>query len=154
MISVRQSNRQNVRTETKWSRSSTAQTGDVCGRVYRQSDSKGKTSHVTDTDVLLPDKLNTFFTCFEDNSVPRIWASPENCELTFTVADVSKTFKRVNPHKAAGPDGIPSRVLKSMRRPDGWSVYGHIQSIHIPVCCPHMLQDVHHYSCTQESKGN
>jgi hypothetical protein len=29
------------------------------------------------------------------------------------VADVSKTFKRVNPHKAAGPDGIPSRVLRA-----------------------------------------
>ena len=32
------------------------------------TDYKKKTSHVTDTDVLLPDKLNTFFACFEDNS--------------------------------------------------------------------------------------
>ena len=31
---------------------------------------KGKTSHVADTDVLLPDKLNTFFVRFEDNTVP------------------------------------------------------------------------------------
>ena len=27
--------------------------------------------------------------------------------------DVSKTFKRVNPRKAADPDGIPSRVLRA-----------------------------------------
>ena len=32
---------------------------------------------------------------------------------SFSVADVSKTFKRVNPRKAAGPDGIPSRVLRA-----------------------------------------
>ena len=41
-----------------------------------------------------------------------------------------------------------------MHRPAGWSVYGHIQSLPIPVCCPHMLQDGHHCSCTKEGKGN
>ena len=61
-------------------------------------DYKQKTSPIADIDVLLPDKLNTFFAC---------------CGLSLTVADVSKTFKRVNPHKAAGPDGIPSRVLRA-----------------------------------------
>ena len=35
--SVRQSNKQSVSIETKWSRNSAAQTWDVCGRVYRQS---------------------------------------------------------------------------------------------------------------------
>ena len=29
------------------------------------------------------------------------------------MADVSETFKRVNPRKAVGPDGIPSRVLRA-----------------------------------------
>ena len=33
-------------------------------------------------------------------------------------------------------------------------VYGHIQSLQISVCHPHLLQDVHHCSCTQESEGN
>ena len=33
-------------------------------------DYKKKTSHVTDTDVTLTDKLNTFFARFEDNTVP------------------------------------------------------------------------------------
>ena len=59
------------------------------------TDYKGKTSHVVDTDVLLPDKLNP---CFEDNTLPPTRAAPEACELLFSVADVSKTFK------AAGPD--------------------------------------------------
>ena len=31
----------------------------------------------------------------------------------FTAANVSKTFKRVNPRKAAGPDGILSHILRS-----------------------------------------
>ena len=30
-----------------------------------------------------------------------------------SVADVSKIFKRVNPRKAAGPDGILSRALRA-----------------------------------------
>ena len=34
------------------------------------TDYKKKTNHVTDTDVMLPDKLNTFFARFEDNTVP------------------------------------------------------------------------------------
>ncbi|XP_071183845.1 membrane protein MLC1-like [Salvelinus alpinus] len=33
--------------------------------------------------------------------------------LSFSMADVCKTFKRVNPRKAADPDGIPSRGLRA-----------------------------------------
>ena len=33
--------------------------------------------------------------------------------LSFSVAGMSKTFKHVNPRKAAGPDGIPSRILRA-----------------------------------------
>ena len=32
---------------------------------------------------------------------------------SFTAANVSKTFKRVNPRKAAGTDVIPSRILRA-----------------------------------------
>ena len=104
------------------------------------TDYKRKTSHITDTDVLLPDKLNTF-TRFEDNTVPPTRSTPKDCGISFSVAEVSKTFKSV-------------KSPQSMRRPAGWSVYRHIQSLPIPVCCPHLLQDGHHCSCTQESKGN
>jgi hypothetical protein len=73
------------------------------------TDYKGKTSQVEDTDALLSDKLNTFFPRFEDNTVPPTRPAPKDCGLLFSVADVSETFKRVNPRKAADPDGIPSR---------------------------------------------
>ena len=33
--------------------------------------------------------------------------------ITLSVADVSKTFKQVNIRKAAGPDGLPGRVLRA-----------------------------------------
>ena len=36
-------------------------------------DYKNKSSHVTDTDVTVPDKLNTFFARLEDNTVPPSW---------------------------------------------------------------------------------
>ena len=75
------------------------------------TDYKGKASHVADTDVLLLDKLNIFFALFEDNTVPTQPAT-KDCGLS-SVADGSKTFKRVNPRKAAGPDGIPSHVIRA-----------------------------------------
>ena len=33
--------------------------------------------------------------------------------ITLSIADVSKTFKQVNMHKAVGPDGLPGRVLRA-----------------------------------------
>ena len=41
----------------------------------------------------------------------RASAVPDDCVITLSVADVSKTFKQVNIHKATGPDGLPGRVL-------------------------------------------
>jgi hypothetical protein len=68
--------------------------GSVTRRMWQglqeTTDYKKKSSNITDTNVTLPDKLNTFFACFE-----------------------VKTFKSVNPRRAAGPDSIPSRVLKA-----------------------------------------
>ena len=95
--------------------------------------------------------LTTFFACLEDSTVLPTRPATKDCGLSFSVADVSKTLKRVNPRKAAGPS---LEYPQSMRRPAGWCVYGHIQSLPIPVCCPHMLQGGHHCSCTQEGKGN
>ena len=77
------------------------------------TDYKGKTSHFVDNDVLLLGKRNTIFARFEDNTVPLTRPAPKDCGLSFSVADMSKTFKRVNPRKAAAPDEIPSRVLKA-----------------------------------------
>jgi hypothetical protein len=94
ILAIRHSNRKNISTETKWI-----------------TDYKGKTSHITDT-VLLLDKLNTL-ACFEDYTVPPTQPATRDCGLSFSMADVSKTFKHVNPCRAAGPDRIPSRVLRA-----------------------------------------
>uniref|UniRef100_A0A8K9USR6 Reverse transcriptase domain-containing protein n=1 Tax=Oncorhynchus mykiss TaxID=8022 RepID=A0A8K9USR6_ONCMY len=77
------------------------------------TDYRKKSSPVTDQDVLLPGRLNYFFARFEDNTVPLTRPATKTCGLSFTAAEVSKTFKRVNPRKAAGPDGIPSRALRA-----------------------------------------
>jgi hypothetical protein len=81
--------------------------------LQKITDYKKKTSPVVDVDVLLPDKCNNFFACFEDNTVPPTWLGTKDCGLAFSMDDVSKTFKRVNPHKAVGPDGIPSRIFRA-----------------------------------------
>ena len=91
--------------ETKWSRSDTRR---MWQGLQTITDYKGKTRQVADTDVLLPDKLNTFFTHFEDNKVQLTRPATKDCGLSFS--DVSKTFKHVNPGKAAGPEDIPRRV--------------------------------------------
>ena len=76
------------------------------------TDYKGETSHVGDTDILLPDKLNTFFARFKDDTGSPTRPTPKDSGLLFSVADV-RQFKHVNTHKAAGPEGIPSRVLRA-----------------------------------------
>ena len=47
--------------------------------------------------------------------MPLTRPATKTCGLSFTAADVRKrkTFKRVNPRKAAGPDGIPSRAVRT-----------------------------------------
>lgn len=62
----------------------------------------------------LPDKLNYFYVRFEASNTEtcmRALAVPDDCVITLASADVSKTFKQVNFRKAAGPDGLPGRVL-------------------------------------------
>ena len=70
---------------------------------------KGKHSQELPSDTSLPDELNHFYARFE--ACMRESAVPDDCVITLSVADVSKTFKQVNIHKAAGPDGLPGRVL-------------------------------------------
>ena len=74
---------------------------------------KWKTSHVVDTNILLLDKLNTFSAHFEDHTVPLTRPTTKDSVLSFSVANVNKTFQHVIPGKAAGRDGIPSRVLRA-----------------------------------------
>ena len=72
------------------------------------TDYKKKTSPDAGHGVLLPDRLNNFFARFEDNTVPLTRPTTKTCGLSFTAADVSKTFKHVNPRKAAGQTASPA----------------------------------------------
>ena len=80
------------------------------------TDYKGKHSQELSSDTSLPDERNYLYVRFEANNTEtymRAPAVPEDCVITLSAANVSKTFKQVNIHKAAGPDGflgcVPTR---------------------------------------------
>ena len=111
------------------------------------TDYKRKTSHIAETDVLPLDRLNTLFARFEDSTVPPTRPAIKDCGLSFSVTDVSKTLAGLLAQTA-------SLAASSEHVQTSWLVCLRTYSISIPVCCPHMLQDDHHYYCTQESEGN
>ena len=79
------------------------------------TDYKRKHSRELPSDTSLPDELNDFFAGFNANNTEicmRAPAVPEDCVITLSAADVSKTFRQVNIHKAAGPGGLPGSVLR------------------------------------------
>ena len=80
------------------------------------TDCKGKQSRELPSDTSLPDEQNYLYTCFKANNTETCMtapAVPEDGVITLSTADVSKTFKQVNIHKAAGPEGLPGRVLRA-----------------------------------------
>jgi hypothetical protein len=80
------------------------------------TDYKGKHRQELPSDMSLPDELSYFYTRFEANNSETCMRPPaalEDCVITLSAADVSKTFKQVNIHKATGPDGLPGRVLRT-----------------------------------------
>ncbi len=72
-------------------------------------------------DPLLAEELNTFYSCFECNGgsatlpISASGSSRQSSDHVFTVLEdeVRRELKRVNVRKAAGPDGITGRVLRS-----------------------------------------
>jgi hypothetical protein len=71
------------------------------------TDYKGKHSRELPSDTSLPDELNNFYARFEESNTEacmRASAVPDDCVISLSVANVSKTFKQVNLHKAAVPD--------------------------------------------------
>ncbi len=66
----------------------------------------------------LPDELNHFYALFEAHNIAHTESAPtaaaeEASPLSLSVADVTRSFKRVNIRKAVGPDGIPGHVLRA-----------------------------------------
>ncbi len=79
---------------------------------------KGNKPATVNIAASLPDKLNLFYARFEAHNTAHTESAPtavaeEVSAISISVADVTRSFKRVNIHKAVGPDGIPGRVLRA-----------------------------------------
>jgi hypothetical protein len=60
--------------------------------------------------------LNAVYARFEASNTEACTRAPavlDDCVITLSVADMNKTFKQVNIHKATGPDGLPGCVCKA-----------------------------------------
>ena len=67
-------------------------------------------------EATLPDELNTFYARFDllnSESAVKSAPPPEDRPLSVSTVDVRKVLLKVNMSKAAGPDNIPGRVLKT-----------------------------------------
>ena len=65
-------------------------------RFFTVTDHKGKHSRELPSDMSLPHELNHFYARFEASNTEacmRASAVPDDCVITLSVADVSKTFK-------------------------------------------------------------
>ena len=81
------------------------------------TDYKSKNATI-DCDPSLPNELNVFYGRFDRNNTdPPPTIQHTDIELTppFIIQEheVKKMFQKQNPHKAAGPDGVPPIVLKA-----------------------------------------
>ncbi len=76
---------------------------------------KGNKPATVNIRASLPDELNSFYARFEADNTAHTENAPaeEVSPLSLSVADVTRSFKRVNIRTAVGLDGIPGRVLKA-----------------------------------------
>ena len=84
--------------------------------MHTITDYKGKHSRGLPSDPSLPAELIPFCARFEASNTEacmRAPTVPDDCVITLSIADVSKTFKQVNIHKPAVPDGLPGHVLRA-----------------------------------------
>ncbi len=82
------------------------------------TDFKGNKPATVNIAASLPDELNLFYARFEAHNTAHTESAPvavaeEVSAISISVTDVTRSFKRVNIHKAVGPDGIPGRVLRA-----------------------------------------
>ncbi len=67
-------------------------------------------------DPSLPDAFSSFYTRFEASNTTttsRFTPSLVDPPLSMRAAEVRMTLQKINPRKAAGPNRVPSRVLKN-----------------------------------------
>ena len=83
------------------------------------TDYKSKVSTPVTTDAALPAELNNFYARFEtpaqaqSSNTALLPTTEEETPLILAADEVRRALMRVSTRKAAGPDGIPGRVLKA-----------------------------------------
>ncbi|TWW68216.1 hypothetical protein D4764_19G0000140 [Takifugu flavidus] len=68
------------------------------------------------TDISFLNQLKNFYARFEKDNheqASKVELTAGHQPLTFSTTDVRAELSRINPRKAAGPDGIPGRVLRT-----------------------------------------
>ena len=127
-----------------------------CGKIKTFTDYKGNPSGELLSDASLPDELNAFYARFEASNTEACMREPavlDDCVIKLSVADVSKTFKQVNIHKAAGQDGLPGRVLKACADQLS-SVFTDIFNLSLTESVIPTFQEDQHSPCAQGSEVN
>ena len=77
------------------------------------TDYKGSGYSETQSSVLLPDELNAFYVRFErDSDRPAVELPEGLASGVSTLTELRHCFKKINPCKAPGPDGISGRALR------------------------------------------
>ena len=77
------------------------------------TDYKGKCNGAEEVSVSLAEELNSFYARVETPTRSEGPLEQDSCPSQVSVPDVCKSFKRVNAHKAPGPDNIPGHALKA-----------------------------------------
>jgi hypothetical protein len=81
-----------------------------------------KSSHELPSEASLPDELNAFYARFEASNTEPCMRAPavldesascSACVIMLSIANEHKTCKQVNIHRAAGPGGLPGRILRA-----------------------------------------
>jgi hypothetical protein len=113
---------------------------------------KGKPSRELPSDVSQPEDLNAFYAHYEASNSEPCMKEPAvtvDCVIMRSIADMSRTFKRVNIHKAAGPDRLPRRVHKACTDQMA-SVFTDIFNLSLTVFNTYMFQADHYRPGVQE----
>jgi hypothetical protein len=151
MLSDELSNRQSLNIRTKIE---SYYTGSDARQMWQGlqtiTDYKGKHSRELPSDTSLPDELHYLYARFEANTetymrapaVPEDWSrSPQPMWV--------RPFEKVNIHKAAGPDGLPGRVLRACADQMA-SVFTEIFNLSVSVIPTLFFKADHHSACAQE----
>ncbi len=87
--------------------------------IQQLTNFREQTSSAMDSSTALAEELNTFFARFE-STAPQPQAAPPLTQsarsydpLTVQAQEVARMLAKVNPRKAAGPDGVPGKVLRA-----------------------------------------